>query len=153
MPEARINIPHDAIVLVADGQKALFLRNKGDEKFLHLSTERVFVDDNPLSHEQGTDRPGRAFARASTHRRSAVENADWHEREKHRFVRQTANILESLIRQTDPRSIVVVAPARVIADLRQPLTKVASGRIIAEIVKDLTNHPIPEIENYLAEHS
>ena len=40
-------IPHNALVFVGDGQKALFLRSAGDEKFLNLQTERVFVDDNP----------------------------------------------------------------------------------------------------------
>ena len=58
------NIPHSSLVFVGDGRKALFLRNEGDEKFPNLKTERVFVDDNPPTHEQGTDRPGRAFKRA-----------------------------------------------------------------------------------------
>jgi hypothetical protein len=35
------------------------LRNHGDAKFPNLRTERVFVDENPPSHEQGTERPGR----------------------------------------------------------------------------------------------
>jgi protein required for attachment to host cells len=32
----KISIPHDAIVFVGDGRKALFLRNAGDEKFPNL---------------------------------------------------------------------------------------------------------------------
>ena len=52
-----LKIPHDAFVFVGDGRKALFLRNDGDEKFPYLKTERVFVDENPPSHEQGTERP------------------------------------------------------------------------------------------------
>ena len=30
---SQLPIPHDAMIFVGDGQKALFLRNKGDEKF------------------------------------------------------------------------------------------------------------------------
>ena len=86
----RERLPHDAIVFVGDGQRALFLRNNGDEKFPNLVVEHVFVDDNPPTHEQGTDRPGRAFKRASTNRRSSVAATDWHEIEKHRFARQVA---------------------------------------------------------------
>ena len=52
-------IPHNALVFVGDGRKALFLRNEGDETFPDLQTEKVFEDENPSSHEQGTDRPGR----------------------------------------------------------------------------------------------
>ncbi len=34
------NIPHDAIIFVGDGRKALFLRNDGDEKFANFVSER-----------------------------------------------------------------------------------------------------------------
>ena len=54
----KLAIPHDAIIFVGDGRKALFLRNDGDEKFPNLKTERVFAEENPPTHEQGTDRPG-----------------------------------------------------------------------------------------------
>jgi hypothetical protein len=47
-----------------DGRKALFLRNAGDEKFPNLKTERVFAEENPPTHEQGTDRPVVSFAPA-----------------------------------------------------------------------------------------
>jgi hypothetical protein len=65
----KLAIPHDALVFVGDGRKALFLRNAGDEKFPNLKTERVFAEENPPTHEQGTDRPGRGFAHAGAHRR------------------------------------------------------------------------------------
>ncbi len=75
----KMSIPHDAIVFVGDGRKALFLRNAGDEKFLNLKTEQVFVGQNPATHEQGSDRPGRLFAGAAARdKRSAVEPTDWH---------------------------------------------------------------------------
>jgi len=64
-------LPHDALVFVGDGQKALFLRNAGTEKSPNLTTERVFVEENPPTREQGTDRPGRAFKSAGTTRRSS----------------------------------------------------------------------------------
>jgi protein required for attachment to host cells len=75
----KLSIPHNAWVLVSDGQKALFLRNAGDERFPNLRTERVLVEENPPTHEQGTDRPGRSFKHAGTHSRSSVETTDWHE--------------------------------------------------------------------------
>ena len=65
----KLEIPHDAFVFVGDGRKALFLRNVGDEDFPNFRAERVFVDENPPTHEQGSDRPGRAFKRAGTKRR------------------------------------------------------------------------------------
>jgi protein required for attachment to host cells len=38
----KLKIPHDAFVFVGDGQKALFLRNDGDEKSPNLKTEKAF---------------------------------------------------------------------------------------------------------------
>jgi protein required for attachment to host cells len=86
----KLAVPHDAFVFVGDGRKALFLRNAGDETVINLKTERVFVDENPPTHEQGTDRPGRAFKRAATNLRSGMDNTDWHELEEHRFAQRVA---------------------------------------------------------------
>jgi protein required for attachment to host cells len=142
-------IPHDAFVFIGDGRKALFLRNAGNERFLNLKAERVFVDENPPAREQGTDRPGRAFKRAATNRRSAVETTDWHELEEHRFAQRVAAALEQLVRMRDVKALVVAAPPRTLADLRHALHTDVSARIIAEIGKDLTKHPIAEIEKHL----
>ena len=56
---SKLAIPHDALVFIGDGRKALFLRNAGDAKYPDLKVERVFAEENPPTHEQGTDRPGR----------------------------------------------------------------------------------------------
>jgi len=37
------------------------LRNNGDATLLNLTSAQVLTDENPPTHEQGTDRPGRAF--------------------------------------------------------------------------------------------
>jgi len=144
-----VAIPHDAFVFIGDGRKALFLRNAGDEKFLNLKTERVILDENPPTHEQGTDRPGRAFKRAATNLRSGMDNTDWHELEEHRFAKRVAAALEQLIRTRNVKALVVAAPPRTLADLRQAFHADVKGRIIAEIDKDLTKHPVAEIENHL----
>ena len=146
---SRFEIPHDAFVFVGDGRKALFLRNAGDEKFPNLKTERVFVDENPPTHAQGTDRPGRGFARAGTNRRSSMETTDWHDLEKHRFAARVAAATEELVRERKVRALVVAAPARTLADLRHAFHADVKSRIVAEIDKDLTKHPIGEIEKHL----
>ena len=145
----KFHIPHNAIVFVGDGQKALFLRNKGDEKFPNLTTMQVFTDDNPPTHEQGTDRPGRAFKRAATNLRSGVANTDWHELEKHRFADHVAGVLEQLVRSEKIKDLVIVAPPRTLAELRHVFHDDVRRRIVAEVDKDLTNHPIWDIEKHL----
>jgi len=142
-------LPHDALVFVGDGQKALFLRNAGDAKFPKLTIERVFEEENPPTREQGTDRPGRAFKSAGTIRRSSMEPTDWHELEKHHFARRVAAAIEQFVRTRDVKALVIAAPPRTLADLRDALHADVKARILAEIGKDLTKHPVAEIERHL----
>jgi protein required for attachment to host cells len=143
-----LHIPHDAIVFVGDGRRALFLRNDGDEKFPNLKVERTFVDINPPTHEQGADRPGRAFSSADG-RRGGVEQTDWHELEERHFARQVAGALEKVVRERKVKALVVVAPPRTLAELRRAFHADVKSRIVAEIDKDLTKHPVHEIEKHL----
>jgi len=145
----KLTIPHDAFVFVGDGRKALFLRNEGDEKFPSLHTERVFAEENPPTHEQGTDRPGRGVESSGTHRRSSVQQTDWHHLEEHRFTERVAAALESIVRQHNVPALVIVAPPRTLADLRRAFHPDVKKRIVAEVDKDLTHHPLPEIETHL----
>jgi protein required for attachment to host cells len=146
---SKINIPHDAIVFVGDGRKALFLRNVGDEKFPDLRTERVFAEENPPTHEQGTDRPGRGAESAGTHRRSSVQQTDWHQLEEHRFVERVASALEDVVRKRNVPALIIAAPARALADLRRAFHADVKARIVAEVRKDLTNHTVDDIASHL----
>lgn len=145
-----MDIPRDALIFVGDGQKALFLRNKGDSAVPDLSVERVFTDQNLPTHEQGSDRPGRAFKRAGTNLRGSVETTDWHELEKHRFAGRVATAMEGLVRTQGIEKIIIVAPPRTLADLRQAFHASVKGKIIAEVGKDLTSDPVGQIQKHLA---
>jgi protein required for attachment to host cells len=145
----KLSIPHDGFVFVGDGRKALFLRNHGDEKFPDLKVERVLTQVNPPTREQGSDRPGRAFKRAGTNVRSGMETTDWHDLEEHRFARDVAAALETVVRANGAKALIVVAPARTLADLRRAFHDDVKKRIIAEIAKDLTKHPIDQIEKHV----
>ena len=149
----RLQIPHEAFIFIGDGRKALFLRNAGDERFPQLITERVFVDENPPAREHGSDRPGRAFKRAHTNRRGSMETTDWHELEEQRFARRVAAVMEGLVRERKVPALVIVAPPRTLADLRQAFHPDVKNRILAEVDKDLTKHPVGEIETHLVGRS
>jgi protein required for attachment to host cells len=149
MTKLHLHLPHDAFVFVGDGRKALFLRNEGDEKFPNLKTERVFSDVNPATHEQGTDKPGRAFSSVGA-ARSSVGTTDWHDLEEHRFADDVAAALERVVRERKVKALVIVAPPRTLAELRRVLHADVKKCIIAEVDKDLTKQPVYEIERHLA---
>jgi protein required for attachment to host cells len=142
-------LPRDALVFVGDSRKALFLRNAGNAENLDLRTERVFADENPPTHEQGTDRPGRTFASAGTHRRGAVEETDWHHLEEHRFIEHVAKALADVVRERSVPAIVIAAPPKALADLRKAFNADVKAKIVAEIGKDLTHEPVSEIAKHL----
>lgn len=145
----KLKIPHNAFVFVGDGRKALLLRNDGDEKFPNLRTEQVFAEENPPSHEQGSERPGRVSKASQSGHRSAVEPTDWHDLEERHFARQVAAALEQVVRERKVQALVVVAPPRTLADLREAFHSDVKACIVAEINKDLTKHPVWEIEKHL----
>ncbi len=146
---SKLKIPHNAFVFVGDGRKALFLRNEGDEKFPNLKTEHVFEDENPPTHEQGSERPGHISKALDSTQRSAVEPQDWHQIEEQRFAKKVAAAMEEVVRTRKVPALVVVAPPRTLADLRSAFHADVKSRVIAEINKDLTKHPVSDIETHL----
>ena len=136
-------------VLIADGEKALFLENIGDEQDMHLKVIRKEEQDNPETSEQGTDRPGR-FNDGPSVSRSAVQETDWHALEKHRFAKDLAQMLYKKAHANKFERIVIVAAPQVLGDLRDEIHDEVRSRVIGEIDKTLTNEPIDDIERLLA---
>jgi protein required for attachment to host cells len=147
---AAIRIPYDALVLVGDGAKAIFYRNKGDAQHPNLIVEDVLGEDNPPAREQGTDQPGRGFAAAASARRSAMEETDWHQLAEDRFARDIAEALYRKAHAGRYDKLVVVAPPKVLGELRKSFHKEVAERLIAEVDKTLTGHDVGEIERLLA---
>ena len=145
-----LRIPHDAWVIVCDARKAIFLRNQGSAAQPKFEvTEVKKAPENPPNARQGADRPGRMQnAVAPT---SATEGTDWHELAEIQFARDTAAAVKHADRSDGPQyqDIVLVAPPRALALLRQHLDVQSRSRILAEVDKDLTKHSIRKIEQLL----
>jgi protein required for attachment to host cells len=142
--ELKSYVPHNSLVLVGDGQKALFLRNRGSAQHVDLIVEQIFEQDNPASREQGTDRPGRSTASLGVFR-SAVEEVDWHHIAKQRFANEIAKALYRHAHANRFDKLVIVAPPKILGDLRKAFHAEVTDRIVAEIPKELTTHPVSEI--------
>jgi protein required for attachment to host cells len=145
-----IAVHNGAWVLVGDGRRALFFSNHGDAELLDLRVVETRVDENPATHLQGSDAPGRAYAGAGAHARSAVGNTDWHELEEERFARAMADRINAAAESGELKEIVIVAPPRTLGEIRKELSPKAQSKVAGELHKDLTKHPLPEIEKALA---
>ncbi|OBQ59238.1 Host attachment protein [Mesorhizobium erdmanii] len=143
-----INLRHGIWVMVADGEKALFLKNAGDNLYPNLEVVHQMEQENPPTREQGTDSPGRYNDGPSVHR-SAVEDTDWHRIGKERFADEIAAWLYKLAHRGEFDEIVLVAPPLVLGTMRKKLHKEVGDKVTAEIPKTLTNHAVFEIEALL----
>lgn len=146
---SEIFVGNGAWVLVGDGRRALFFQNHGDAELLDLRIVETRIDDNPSTREQGSDKPGRSFA-SKGGVRSAVEDADWHELEEERFARAMADRINHAAESGELSQIVIVAPPRTLGDIRKELSHKAQGKVVGELAKDLTRHPLKDIEKALA---
>jgi protein required for attachment to host cells len=145
----QIWLPHDAWILVGDGRRALLLRNAGTPQRPSLDVLNVLRDGkNPPTREQGAERPGRVM-QSLTGIRSAVEQTDWHEIVEKNFAREIAGKLNSAAHAGRFQRLVLIAPPRTLSELRAHLHPESKKRIIVEIDKDLTKHPVPEIARLL----
>lgn len=141
-------IHHNALILVADGKKFLLLRNAGDLRKPVLVYEGSGEKENPATREQGSDRPGRAFS-GKGGMRSAIEQTDFHQIEEDKFAGEVAELLGKMAQAGDFEELVVVAPPRSLAELRKTFDQQVSSRVVAEVAKDLTKHPVAEIAEIL----
>ena len=94
-----------ARVLVTDGARSLVLRNEGDAAHPDLRTVRAYAHDNPPSHEQGTDKPGRI--NDALGRRSAMESADWHQIAEDKFIDSMADIMDRDLKAGEYQTLIV----------------------------------------------
>ncbi|MGB3391047.1 MAG: host attachment family protein [Pseudaminobacter sp.] len=149
MSSIDIKLRHGLWVVVADGEKALFLKNKGDAKFPDFEVIREMEQDNPATREQGTERPGRHSDGGLSAHNSAYEETDWHRLNKERFANEIADLLYKLAHRGSFEQIVIIAPPQVLGEMRKQLHREVTSRVTAEIPKTLTNHTVFEIEELL----
>tara|TARA_R110001606_G_scaffold369382_1_gene525420 strand:- start:241 stop:693 length:453 start_codon:yes stop_codon:yes gene_type:complete len=138
-------LTNETWVLVADGEKALFLRNITDGQDPHLEVIRKEEQDNPKDIDQSANRPGRV-AQSANQGKSAYDDTDWHELAKDRFAADLADLLYERAHKGRFDRIVLVASPQVLGELRGKLHVEVSDKVVGEIPKTLTNHPLDEIE-------
>jgi protein required for attachment to host cells len=106
-----------------------------------LKTRETFAQDNPPSHVQGGDRPGKIFS-GKDGRHAATEEADFHEQAAIGFLGKFATHLNREMEAHAIESLVLVAPARALGILRSQLSPQARRSVIAEWDKDYVKLPV-----------
>lgn len=138
-------LKNDTLIVVADGEKVLFLRNRTDHEDPNFDVTGSDEQDNPPNREQAANRRGR-MPDTGPSQMSAMDDTDWHELAKERFAADLADKLYERAHKGEFDRLVLVAAPKILGELRDQLHQEVTDKIVAEIPKTLTNHPVDEIE-------
>jgi len=129
-----VEIPHNALVVVADGTGARFFRNSGREKVV-LSPEGELKPTHLLDDGPAGKRPPE-----SSHQ----------ETDEATFAKQLAKELYRRAHSGDFAALVLIADPQTLGQIRPTLHKEVQDRLVSEIGKTLTKASITDIQKHLS---
>ncbi len=142
-------LPHDALVLVADGRKMLFFRNHGDENQIDLRTEAHDARyDQRKDGDIKTDAPG-VVKQSFGYGRSTYEEPDFQQQEEDRWIKDAAEELKVRALRNDFGALAIVAPPKALGVLKKCLHKEVERRLVCTVNKEMSARPVPDIEALL----
>jgi len=137
-------------ILIADGARAHLLLSEGRGKALtEVPGSDIRIDLKP-DHELSAERPGRVHESANVSRH-AIERDDLHRREKERFAQALAEGLDKRLANREYDRLVIAAAPETLGVIRSALSDKVRAVIMAEVAKDLTKVPNPQIRPHLGE--
>ncbi len=132
-------------VLVLDGTKALIFQNVTDGADPNLQVVRK--DENDATDSKGESTTGTAQQGI----RRQLDASDMHSTTESGFAEEMAEWLYKAAHRGRFQKIVLVAPDKVLGLLRNKLHKEVSSRVVGEVHKTLTGHPVDHIERIVAQ--
>jgi len=135
-------------VVVADGGKLRIFENRGPGKGLipvqGLNREDAHLRDRDIE----ADRPGRS-ASSMGHGRSAIEpHTDPVDYRETAFAKTVAETLEQKWSTGAYQRLIIAASPTALGNLRAALCSAVDKAIVAEVPKDLTHVPTPDIAQH-----
>lgn len=97
------------------------------------------------THELGQDRPPRVYQSVGSAHHAQEPRVDLHRKAKTDFAAELARQIDEAMEAEGCASLILVAPARLIGDLRHELGDAARTRIRGEVVKDLRRRPLAQL--------
>ena len=144
-------LPHNGLVLVADGRKTLFFRNHGDENHIDLRTESHDARQDRKERYFRTDAPG-TMKQSFGFGHSTYEETNFQQQEEDRWIKDAADELKARALRNDFDALAIVAPPRSLGILKKCLHKEVERRIVCTVNKEMSGRPTPDIEALLNDH-
>jgi protein required for attachment to host cells len=139
--------PIKTLYVIADGGRARFVERDDNGAFRTI-TSFVSTELHERSHDLGLDRPARVKESANTARHAVEPRRDLHLAAKEDFVKAVAGEIDVEHGRKRFDKLVLVAPPRVLTELKDKLSKAMADLAGDSLQKDLTKVP----DHDLAEH-
>ena len=143
-------LPHNALVLVADGRKVLLFRNCGDENQIDLRTETHEERKDRKDRDIKTDAPG-TTRQSGGFGHSTYEETDFQQQEEDRWIKDAADELKDRVLRNDFDALAIVAPPKALGVLRKCLHTEVEKRLVFTVNKEMSGRPVPDIEALIAD--
>ncbi len=135
MSKPKAIIPHNALVVVADGGKAILLRNTGASGELTLHEEQRltlqdFSNDGPSGSRPQEQTP--------------------HQTDEATFAKKLAHALFTMHEQKRYERLVLIADPQTLGQLRTAMHKTVEASLVETLSKDYTNMRTAEIQKALS---
>ena len=137
--------PKTTWILLADGAQAKVFQNTGPGSGLVPVTDLLFEEEPKQAREIMADKPGRSFASAGTARSAMEYSSDPVQVREARFVKSVADVLARKHQEGAFARLIVAAAPTALGDLRGVMSDQLKQAVVAELDKDLTNLPTPEL--------
>lgn len=144
-----MRLTHGIRILLVDGSRMRLLENTGDESRPHLETLLQRHADVPANRALHAGPPGLTLSRGHPGR-SSLDEGDPHQQHEDRFVRESLEMVEAAGTPPD-KGLVVVAPPRALAVLRDHYAADTRSILLAEIAKDLGKHTAEDVARIVSQ--
>jgi protein required for attachment to host cells len=131
MPNA---IPHNALIVVADGGKAILFRNDDSSGGLSLREERRLTPKNLQDEGPSGSRPGEQSP-------SQTDEAT--------FAKQLGKAVNKMKLDGDFNKLVLIADSQTLGQFREVMHKTVEAGLVLTLAKDLTNHSARQITDVI----
>ena len=135
-------------VLLADGSQAKVFSHSGPGTGLKPVTNLLFEEEPLRAREIMADKPGRSYSSVGSGRSAMEYSTDPVQVREARFVKAVADTLDRKFYESAFGRLVIAAAPTALGTIRGALSDQLRQAVVAELPKDLTKLPTPQLEKH-----
>jgi protein required for attachment to host cells len=135
-------------ILLADGAQAKVFEHSGPGTGLTPVEDLLFEEEPLQAREIMADKPGRSYSSVGGGRSAMEYSTDPVAAREAAFVKNVAEVLEKKHQQSAFGRLIIAAAPTALGDIRAVMGKSLKEAVVAEMPKDLTNLPTPQLEKH-----